>query len=136
MLFHFISHPNSLCNEKLSELDYFMQALELKKLQSPLYQFYNSLNVSSPPSPFAIGNKENVPSNCNLPPKSKSPNRSGCRRFSTAFDVNYSSSAKSFSRRVSNIGDVHSQASKDVKELLLNSQGEPLTPRSAKIPFL
>ncbi|KAL0388635.1 UNVERIFIED_CONTAM: Mitogen-activated protein kinase kinase kinase NPK1 [Sesamum radiatum] len=108
------------------------KALELTKLQTPLYEFYNSLNVAAPTSPVGIGNKENVSNNCNLPPKSRSPNRVGCRRLSTAFDVEHSSSPGSGSRRVSNIADVNS-ASPDVKELVLDSQQEPLTPRSANI---
>lgn len=67
-------------------------------------------------------NKENtnVSINCNLPPKrSKSPTTVGCGRLSTAFDV--SMSPARCSRRASNIGDVHSRASQDVKEHL-NSQ--------------
>ncbi|PIN16528.1 MEKK [Handroanthus impetiginosus] len=107
------------------------KALELKKLQTPLYEFYNSLNVASPPSPVGIGNKENVSSNCNLPPKSRSPNRVGTRRLSTAVDVEYSSSPGSCPRRVSNISDVNFRASEDVKEqLLIDSPREPLTPCS------
>ncbi|XP_011090761.1 mitogen-activated protein kinase kinase kinase NPK1 [Sesamum indicum] len=106
------------------------KALELTKLQTPLYEFYNSLNVAAPTSPVGIGNKENVSSNCNLPPKSRSPNRVGCRRLSTAFDVENSSSPGSGSRRVSNVADINSGASQDVKELVLDSQREPLTPSS------
>ncbi|KAL2244068.1 UNVERIFIED_CONTAM: Mitogen-activated protein kinase kinase kinase NPK1 [Sesamum indicum] len=105
------------------------KAFELKKLQTPLYEFYNSLNVAGPPSPVGTGNKENASNNCNLPPKSRSPTRVGNRRFSAAIDVEYSSSPQSCSRRVSNIGNVNHQASQDVKELLLDSQREPLTPR-------
>ncbi|XP_051127662.1 mitogen-activated protein kinase kinase kinase NPK1-like isoform X2 [Andrographis paniculata] len=107
------------------------KALELKRLQTPLYEFYNSLNVASPPSPVGIGNKENISSNCNLPPKSsRSPNRLGSRRLSTAPDIEYASSPGRCSRRVSNIGDVNCQASQDVRELLIDSHIEPLTPSS------
>ncbi|KAI3459365.1 hypothetical protein Pfo_016028 [Paulownia fortunei] len=105
------------------------KAFELKKLQTPLYQFYNSLNVAGPPSPVGTGNKENVPNNCNLPPISRSPSRV-VRRLSTAIDVEYSTSPGSCSRRASNMGDVNSQASQDVTELLLDSQREPLTTSS------
>lgn len=86
------------------------------------------MNVAGPPSPVGIGNKENVSANCNLPPKSRSPNKLYSRRFSTAIDVEYSSSTGSCSRRASNIGDVNSRASQDVKELPLDYQQEPLTP--------
>ncbi|KAL8524706.1 hypothetical protein ACS0TY_014351 [Phlomoides rotata] len=108
------------------------KALELKKLQTPLYEFYNSLNVAGPSSPVGIGNKENVSSNCNLPPKSRSPNKMGSRRFSTALDVEYSPSPRRFSRRVSNIGDVNLRASQDVKEMPFDYQKEPLTPSSSR----
>ncbi|KAK6122661.1 hypothetical protein DH2020_043601 [Rehmannia glutinosa] len=63
------------------------KASELTKLQTPLFQFYNSLNVAGPPSSAGSGNKENIPNICNLPPKSRSPNRVGSRRLSTAVDV-------------------------------------------------
>ncbi|KAL8047877.1 hypothetical protein ABFX02_07G028600 [Erythranthe guttata] len=106
------------------------KALDLKKLQTPLYEFYNSLNVAAPPSPVGVGNKENVSSNCNLPPKSRSPNKVYSRRFSTAIDVEYSSSSGSCSRRASNISDVNFRASQDVKNLPPDYQQEPLTPSS------
>lgn len=108
----------------------------MKKLQTPLYEFYNSLNGAGPPSPVGTGNKENVSNNCNLPPKSRSPSRGGCRRLSTAIDVEYSSSSGSSSRRVSNMGDVKFQASQDVKELLLDSQREPLTARYVEYLYI
>ncbi|KAL6548405.1 hypothetical protein OROGR_008826 [Orobanche gracilis] len=103
------------------------KALDLKKLQTPLYEFYNSLNVSRRLSSVGIGNKENISSNCNLPPKSRSPNKLGSRRLSTAVDVEFTSTPV---RRVSNIGEVNSRASEDVRELPFNYQQEPLTPNS------
>ncbi|XP_073156881.1 mitogen-activated protein kinase kinase kinase NPK1-like [Henckelia pumila] len=106
-----------------------VKALELTKLQTPLYEFYKSLNVAGPPSPVGVGNKENVSNNYNLPPKSRSPSRFGSRRLSTAIDVECSSSPGSCSRRVSNVVDVNFQASQDIKELL-DSQREPLSPGS------
>lgn len=106
--------------------------MDLKKLQTPLFAFYNSLNVAGPPSPVGgIGNKENVSSICNLPPKSRSPNKVASRRFSTALDVEYSLSPRNFSRRASNIGDVNFRASQVVKEQPFDYQPEPLTPRYA-----
>ncbi|KAL3812667.1 hypothetical protein ACJIZ3_013935 [Penstemon smallii] len=110
------------------------KAMELKKLQTPLYQFYNSLNVASPRSPVGSENKENVSSTCNLPPKSsRSPSKVGSKRLSTAIDFEYSSSPGSCSRRVSNISDVNFQASQDVKEILLDSRRDSLTPRFSEI---
>ncbi|XP_022861803.1 mitogen-activated protein kinase kinase kinase NPK1-like isoform X1 [Olea europaea var. sylvestris] len=102
------------------------KALELKKLQTPLYEeFYNSLNVVGPLSPVG---KENVSSKSNLPPKSRSPSRMVSRRLSAALDVENSPSPISCSRRVSNIGDINYRASPG-KEL--DSQCEPLTPRAS-----
>ncbi|KAG8373043.1 hypothetical protein BUALT_Bualt12G0129800 [Buddleja alternifolia] len=75
------------------------KAFELKKLQTPLYEFYNSSNVASTPSPVGTGNKDNVSNNCNLPPKSRSPNKVVNRRFSAAIDIEYSSSPGSCSLR-------------------------------------
>ncbi|XP_073276744.1 mitogen-activated protein kinase kinase kinase NPK1-like isoform X2 [Primulina huaijiensis] len=104
-----------------------VKAIELTKLQTPLYEFYKSLNVAGPPSPVGVGNKENVSNNYNLPPKSRSPSRLGSRRLSTAIDFECISSPGSCSRHVSNVVDVNFQASQDVKELL-DSQRQPLSP--------
>ncbi|XP_042050467.1 mitogen-activated protein kinase kinase kinase NPK1-like [Salvia splendens] len=104
------------------------KALELNKLKTPLFAFYNSLNVAGPPSP--VGNKENVSSICNLPPKSRSPNKVASRRLSTALDVEYSWSPRNFSRRASNIGDENFRNSQGAKELPCDYQPEPLTPSS------
>ncbi|KAL2487000.1 Mitogen-activated protein kinase kinase kinase 3 [Abeliophyllum distichum] len=104
------------------------KALDLKKLQEPLYEeFYNYLSVTSPPSPVRTVNKKNVSDDSNLPPKSRSPNGVANRRLSTAADLEYYSSPGSCSRHVSNIGDVNFQASKNVKELPDSQQG-PLSP--------
>ncbi|KAL8026246.1 hypothetical protein ABFX02_14G015400 [Erythranthe guttata] len=102
------------------------KAFELKKLQTPLYNFYNSSSVAGPPSPTDIPNKENVANFCNLPPKSRSPNtnRVGSKRLSTAMD---SSSPGSCPRRLSNMSDVNFHASQEVQELLPDSQRDALT---------
>ncbi|PIN04472.1 MEKK [Handroanthus impetiginosus] len=109
------------------------KAFELRKLQTPLYEFYNSLNVAGPPCPVGSGNKENVSSNCSLPPKSRSPRGVNSRRFSIAVDVEHSSSPRRCSRHISNMGDVNFQASQDFKEILLDSQKEPITTRFTEI---
>ncbi|XP_042047960.1 mitogen-activated protein kinase kinase kinase NPK1-like [Salvia splendens] len=107
------------------------KAVELNKLKTPLFAFYNSLNVAGPPSPVGgIGNKENVSSICNLPPKSRSPNKMASRRFSTALDADYCLSPRSFSRRASNIGGENFRTSQGAKELPYDYQPEPLTPNS------
>ncbi|NP_001312547.1 mitogen-activated protein kinase kinase kinase NPK1 [Nicotiana tabacum] len=87
------------------------KAMDLKKLQTPLYEgFYNSLNVSSTPSPVGTGNKENVPSNINLPPKSRSPKRMLSRRLSTAIEGACAPSPVTHSKRISNIGGLNGEA--------------------------
>nr|GLL43718.1 mitogen-activated protein kinase kinase kinase NPK1-like [Ipomoea trifida] len=109
------------------------KALDLKKLQTPLYEeFYNSLNASSTPSP--ANNKENVPNNLNLPPKGKSPKRYLSRRLSSAVEIVSKPSAVCHSKRISNIGGFNSEATQDVqsprlgelKEFILDSQPEPI----------
>ncbi|XP_031736988.1 mitogen-activated protein kinase kinase kinase NPK1 isoform X3 [Cucumis sativus] len=53
------------------------KALELKKLQSPLYEeFYNSLNASCSPVFMESKQDESTPKYLKLPPKSRSPSRS------------------------------------------------------------
>ncbi|CDO99017.1 unnamed protein product [Coffea canephora] len=116
------------------------KALELKKLQSPLYEeFYNSLNAASPVSPVATENKENVSDNLNLPPKSRSPNRLPSRRLSAVVDNTNSCSPESRSKRSSNIGGLNHQVSHDaqssqlreLKGLLFDSQREPPSPSAS-----
>ncbi|GFZ02955.1 NPK1-related protein kinase 2 [Actinidia rufa] len=52
------------------------KALELKKLQTPLYEeFYNSFNAFCSPSLIEKAHDENSPNYLKLPPKSRSPNR-------------------------------------------------------------
>ncbi|XP_071716409.1 mitogen-activated protein kinase kinase kinase NPK1 [Rutidosis leptorrhynchoides] len=78
------------------------KALELKKMQTPLYEeFYNSLNAAI--SPVWNENKENSSNNLNLPPKSKSPNRFLKKRLSSAVDVSDIGSPVNNSRRGSHI---------------------------------
>lgn len=82
------------------------QALELKKLQTPLYEeFYNSLNVVSSPS-LIENRRDETPSNyLKLPPKSRSPARGPAGSPSTAADVVSTGSPGSNSKHVSNIDD-------------------------------
>ncbi|CAN4113438.1 unnamed protein product [Withania somnifera] len=84
------------------------KATDLKKL-------YNSLNVSSTPSPAGIGNKENFPSNVNLPPKSKSPKRFLSRRLSTATEGAGAPSPVTHSKRISNIGGLSNEGIQELQ---------------------
>ncbi|XP_047315818.1 mitogen-activated protein kinase kinase kinase NPK1-like [Impatiens glandulifera] len=88
------------------------KALELKKLQSPLYEeFYNSFNPSSSSSTFHdIGLGEgSSPSYLKLPPKSKSPNRAPNGSPSGAVDCTNSASPGSCDRRLSNASSTCNQ---------------------------
>ncbi|XAR57224.1 Mitogen-activated protein kinase kinase kinase [Bertholletia excelsa] len=81
------------------------KALDLKKLQTPLYEeFYNSLNTAGPPNAAGTENKENCANNSNLPPKSKSPKRMPSRRLSAALDIAYNARSGTHSQTVSNVG--------------------------------
>ncbi|KAL1145513.1 hypothetical protein V6Z11_A11G303100 [Gossypium hirsutum] len=63
------------------------KALELKKLQTPLYEeFYNSLNLSGSPS-FVEKREETPPNYLKLPPKSRSPSRGPVGTPSSAADA-------------------------------------------------
>ncbi|KAL6293366.1 hypothetical protein ACE6H2_001508 [Prunus campanulata] len=83
------------------------KALDLKKLQTPLYEeFFSSMNGVGPPG--AIGNADcvRVSNNLNLPPKSKSPSRAPSRRFSTAVDA---AGPGKHIKNISNTSGVHSR---------------------------
>ncbi|KAI4311264.1 hypothetical protein MLD38_036170 [Melastoma candidum] len=64
------------------------KALDLKKLQTPLYEeFYNTLNATSSINNFGNMQNENAASMSPLPPKSKSPSRLPSRRFSVVIGL-------------------------------------------------
>ncbi|XP_076920785.1 mitogen-activated protein kinase kinase kinase NPK1-like [Bidens hawaiensis] len=114
------------------------KALDLKKMQTPLYvEFYNSLNASI--SPVGIENKENSSTNLNLPPKSKSPNSNRLfkRRLSSAVDVSYISSPGNKSEhRASYINDQNPHESRSpqhsrMNENVLESQKDAMSPSAS-----
>ncbi|KAK2969449.1 hypothetical protein RJ640_011346, partial [Escallonia rubra] len=111
------------------------KAVDLKKLQSPLYEeFYNSLNVSGSPSALETENKENVSMNMNLPPKSRSPSRVPSRRYSAAIDVTCIASTGGLPKRSSNAGLKSDQTMQEVLSPqrewkdVLDSRREPISP--------
>lgn len=112
------------------------KALDLKKLQTPLYEeFYNStLNAAGPPS--AVGKShDNVTNFLNLPPKSRSPNRTPTRRLSAAVDAACISNSANHTKRGLNVGTISDRTLKEIqspqlsewKELLLDAQQEPVS---------
>lgn len=88
--------------------------MELKKLQTPLYEeFFNSLNT--PPAFGESKCDETAPSYLRLPPKSRSPSRAAAGTSTPATDgVGSGSPGSNKSRRISNVGNASNQSSPDV----------------------
>ncbi|GAV84603.1 Pkinase domain-containing protein [Cephalotus follicularis] len=110
------------------------KALDLKKLQTPLYEeFYNSLNATGPLRAIGVTNGEIL---LQLPPKSKSPNRAISRRFSTAVHGVHTASPDRHTTRASNAGSMSDQALQEIqpsrpsewKEHLIGAQPETISP--------
>ncbi|KAH9755036.1 mitogen-activated protein kinase kinase kinase ANP1 [Citrus sinensis] len=81
------------------------KALELKKLQTPLYEeFYNSLNSACSPSFVESVCDETSPNYLKLPPKSRSPSRAPVGTSPVAVDAVSTESPGSNGNRASNIG--------------------------------
>ncbi|KAJ9182070.1 hypothetical protein P3X46_006102 [Hevea brasiliensis] len=115
------------------------KALDLKKLQTPLYEeFYNTLNAVDPPSTVGTANNENITNFPNLPPKSRSPKRLPSRRLS-ALDAINSVSPGSANNKVSTGSSIQKRALQEIqqpqvnesKDLLLDAQQETITPSAS-----
>ncbi|KAH0994816.1 hypothetical protein GBA52_018680 [Prunus armeniaca] len=113
------------------------KALELKKLQTPLYEeFYNSLNVVCSPNFLDNSPDETTSRYLKLPPKSRSPSRGPIGTPSAVADALSSGSPGSNGRRVSNIGNGNDQTAQDMpspplsnlKGLVVDGQQEPGSP--------
>ncbi|XP_050380085.1 mitogen-activated protein kinase kinase kinase ANP1-like isoform X1 [Argentina anserina] len=113
------------------------KALELKKLQTPLYEeFYNSMNVVCSPSFVDSSPDETTSKYLKLPPKSRSPIRSPIGTPSIVADAVCSVSPGSSGRRVSNIGNASDKNLKDMsppphtdwKGFGVDAQQEPGSP--------
>ncbi|CAM8914753.1 unnamed protein product [Rhodiola kirilowii] len=100
------------------------KALELKKLQTPLYEeFYNnSLNVVTSPS-LIERRDETTPNFLKLPPKSKSPSR-GPVRTPTKADTLSTTSPGSSNMQISDVDSANDFASPDIS----SSRQEPCSP--------
>ncbi|KAM3378175.1 mitogen-activated protein kinase kinase kinase ANP1 [Capsicum galapagoense] len=86
------------------------KALELKKLQTPLYEeFYNSLNPSYSPQLAEPTIDETAPNYLKLPPKSRSPSQGPIGSPSTVIDTITSPSPGSSNKRTSCIGSGSNQ---------------------------
>jgi hypothetical protein len=114
-----------------------LQALELKKLQTPLYEeFFNNLNTSCSPNVIDSPSDDNSGRKyLKLPPKSKSPSRMPISSPSKAVDN--AGSPGSNGRSSATVGNVNSHGSQDVpaspvnerKGMVVDSQQEPFSPR-------
>ncbi|XP_021674011.2 mitogen-activated protein kinase kinase kinase NPK1 isoform X2 [Hevea brasiliensis] len=113
------------------------KALELKKLQTPLYEeFYNSLNAAGSPSFAGSSHNETLPNYLKLPPKSRSPSRAPVGTPSAATNAVSAGSPGSNTRRVSNVGNANDQSSEDSsspqnndrKGLVVDDQPESSSP--------
>ncbi|THF95728.1 hypothetical protein TEA_025321 [Camellia sinensis var. sinensis] len=99
------------------------KALELKKLQTPLYEeFFNSLNASCSTSFVETARDESSPNYLKLPPKSRSPNRVPTVSPSSAVDGVSNASPGSSSRRISNVGSASNQCLLDTPSPQLNDR--------------
>ncbi|KAK2646947.1 hypothetical protein Ddye_022142 [Dipteronia dyeriana] len=98
------------------------KALDLKKLQSPLYEeFYSTLNATGQRSTVVIANGENF---VNLPPKSKSPKRLPSGRLSAAIGAANPASPGSKMCHVSNVKGMQDRALQEIQPPQLNEWNE------------
>uniref|UniRef100_A0A7N0V6Y0 mitogen-activated protein kinase kinase kinase n=1 Tax=Kalanchoe fedtschenkoi TaxID=63787 RepID=A0A7N0V6Y0_KALFE len=81
------------------------KALDLKKLQTPLFEeFYNTLNTTGPPAARKLVDDSTGKNSPILPPKSKSPSWLPGRRLSSAVNAATVESSLRRSKRASNVG--------------------------------
>ncbi|KAG2395138.1 Mitogen-activated protein [Vigna angularis] len=111
------------------------KALELKKLQTPLYEeFYNSLNTSCSPNVDRTSDDTASRNFLKLPPKSRSPNRVPISTPSKAIDN--TGSPGSNGQSSSTVGHVNNHTSQDIpasplnewKGVIVDSQQQPSSP--------
>ncbi|XP_023911894.1 mitogen-activated protein kinase kinase kinase NPK1 [Quercus suber] len=111
------------------------KALDLKKLQTPLYEFYSTMNAAGPPGAVQMAQSENALNILNLPPKSRSPNRTPTRRLSVVHSTN-NARPGNHAKNESNASGLHDRALQEIqppqqsewKELLLDAQKESFNP--------
>lgn len=103
------------------------KALDLKKLQTPLYEeFFSTLNAAGPPCAIGNANCDLVSNNLHLPPKSKSPNRAPSRRFSSIIGTASVARYGQHSQNVSNASGMHSHILQEIQPPQLSEQKGPL----------
>ncbi|KAF5736839.1 mitogen-activated protein kinase kinase kinase NPK1 isoform X1 [Tripterygium wilfordii] len=112
------------------------KALDLKKLQTPLYKaFYGTLNAAGTPSALGNTKNENITNCSNLPPKSKSPKRLPSRRLSAVVDAANTIGSAHHTDCSANGSSLHDRALQEIqspqlsewKELILDTQPETIS---------
>ncbi|GAB4843436.1 Mitogen-activated protein kinase kinase kinase npk1 [Ancistrocladus abbreviatus] len=88
------------------------KALDLKKLQTPLFEFYNTLNATAA-NAFGAVDGDNIGNN--LRSKIKSPNRAPNRRLSTAVDTARTASPGSHTKQTSDVDGATEQTLKEIQ---------------------
>ncbi|KAJ6928808.1 mitogen-activated protein kinase kinase kinase 2-like [Populus alba x Populus x berolinensis] len=131
-----LSEDNEALTESKIRAFLAEKALELRKLQTPLYEeFYNNLNAPSSPSFGGSSRDETPPNYLKLPPKSRSPSQVPVGSPSTSTDA-VSTRSPGSNKRASNVGNASDQASEDNssprgndwKALPLDDQPETASP--------
>lgn len=103
------------------------QALDLKKLQTPLFEeFFSTLNAAGPQGAIGNANCDRVSNNLHLPPKSKSPSRTPSRRFSAIVGTVNGSRFGKHTLNVSNASGVHSHILQEIQPPQLSERKGPL----------
>ncbi|RZC52367.1 hypothetical protein C5167_020787 [Papaver somniferum] len=112
------------------------KAVELKKLETPLYEeYYNTVNVNASSHLGRVLRNlqdENSPSYLKLPPKSRSPSQVGGQRSMMPNDCPYAGSPVSCSRRISNVNGVNNKVLQEISSpqtgQQLDSQQQTVSP--------
>ncbi|OVA06674.1 Protein kinase domain [Macleaya cordata] len=115
------------------------KALDLKKLQTPLYEeYYNNTFNGASPSPVRGSVKDDAVTNyLKLPPKSRSPSKIASKLPSVPIDSVNTGSPGRYSRHESDIDGVNNQTSREVPSQchewrgLIDSQKDPISPSSS-----
>lgn len=110
--------------------------MELKKLQTPLYEeFFSISNAAAPPAPVSIAHSEVVSDVSSVKPKSRSPSQAS-RRFSVVDGPNVArlgshnkSQSKVSGANIRPLLEIHPSEFNEWKETLHNTQLESFSAR-------